>query len=354
MNTQKHTNTQKVPAAASSDAPRSVSAVSTGASSNESRSVASAPAGSSPDTSRRRRLQGHALALLTATIWGLTFVSTKTLLQSFTPFEIQLTRFVIAFLVLCCIHPRVLRVKRARDEVFFALAGLTGVTVYFLLENMALTYSTAANISVIVSSAPLFIAIFAVVFGYQKRLRALFFVGFVVAMAGIVLISFGEDDVAGVHWGDLLALAAAIVWGVYSNITPKLYAQGYETLAIVKHTFAWGIIFMLLLVPVMGFAPDLHLLVQPVNLLNILFLGLLASAMCYITWNSALSRLGSSLAGVYLYLQPAVTIVASILFLHEALTWRIAAGVILVLAGLLLSEGKLPGRRQMGKTADAR
>ena len=292
---------------------------------------------------------GHIAALFTALVWGITFVSSKVLLESFSPFEILLSRFTIALLVLFILRPRRLRLQRPADELLFAAAGLTGVVAYFLLENIALTMATASNISVTVSVAPMFIAIFATIIGREHALRPTFIIGFFIAMAGIILISFADTSTASVGWGDLMAIGAAIVWGVYSNIIAVLNDRGYESIAVVKRVFLWGVVIMLGISPFMGVSLDFSRFLNPVNAGNILFLGLLASGCCYITWSYSVNNLGASMAGVYIYLQPAITIVAAILFLGEPFTARIGLGLVLVLAGLLLSEGKLTALLRLPK-----
>ena len=77
------------------------------------------------------------------------------------------------------------------------------------------------------------------------------------------------------------------------------------------------------------------------NLLNLLFLGLGASALCFVTWNSAVRLLGAVRTSVYIYLTPVITIVASVLILHEPFTWMTGIGTVLTLAGLVLSEGRV-------------
>ena len=97
-------------------------------------------------------------ALFSAIVWGVTFVSTKALLGDFEPVEILIIRMSIGFLVLCVLCPRLLHVTDRRQEIWFAAAGLCGICLYYLLENIALTYTMASNVGVIVAVAPFFTA----------------------------------------------------------------------------------------------------------------------------------------------------------------------------------------------------
>lgn len=109
----------------------------------------------------RQRTLGHAAALMTILIWGTTFVSTKVLLRDFTPVTVLFTRFVIGYAFLWCLKPRFLPFSGWKKEFLFAGAGLTRVTLYFLLENIALTHTFASNVGIIVAVVPFFTALLA-------------------------------------------------------------------------------------------------------------------------------------------------------------------------------------------------
>ena len=105
-------------------------------------------------------MKGHLAAFVTIFIWGTTFISTKVLLKSFSPIEILFIRFLIGYATLWLVYPHQLKPAEKKQELCFAAAGLCGVTLYYLMENMALTYTLASNVGVIISIAPFFTAIF--------------------------------------------------------------------------------------------------------------------------------------------------------------------------------------------------
>ena len=281
---------------------------------------------------------GHLAALFTAVVWGTTFISTKVLLRDFQPVEILLFRFVLGFLALGLIYPRRLTGTSLRQELTFAGAGLCGVSLYFLLENIALTYTMASNVGVIISVSPFFTAIFSRMFLKEEPLRANFFLGFLLAIAGIFLISFNGQRLALDPLGDVLALLAALVWAAYSVLTKRIGGYGYHTILTTRRIFFYGILFMLPAVLMMDFRLDLTQLGNPVSLGNLLFLGLGASALCFVTWNFAVKAMGAVKTSVYLYLVPVITVVASSLILRETITPMAGAGTALTLSGLILSE----------------
>lgn len=296
---------------------------------------------------KKKQMVGHITALLTIVLWGTTFISTKILLIDFNPVEILFIRFIIGLVALMLVAPSRMKVNNIRHEVLFALAGLTGITLYYLLENIALTYSLACNIGVVLSVAPMFTAILAHFFLEGERLRFNFFLGFLVAIIGIFIISFeGQTTLQLNPLGDILAILAAFVWAIYSIITKKISSYGYNTIHITRRTFTYGILFMLPTLGFFGFDITMNQLFKPLNLFNILFLGLGASATCFVTWNYAVKLLGAVKTSVYIYLAPVVTIITSVLVLHERITPLAAFGTILTFAGLIISESKISMKKK--------
>lgn len=287
---------------------------------------------------RNSRTAGHLAALFTILIWGTTFISTKILLAEFQPVEILFSRFLIGLLALCLAHPRRLRGTTRRQELTFAAAGLCGICLYYLLENIALTYTMASNVGVITSVAPFFTAIASHLFLDEERPRASFFIGFVLAIAGIALISFNGSKLELNPAGDLLALLAAMIWAFYSVLTKKISAYGYSTILTTRRVFCYGILFMLPTLFFLPFQLELTRFADPVCLFNILFLGLGASALCFVTWNFGVKVLGTVRSSVYIYMVPVITVVTSAIILQEKITVLAAFGTALTLAGLFLSE----------------
>lgn len=305
---------------------------------------------------RNRKLAGHLAALFTIIIWGTTFISTKVLLADFMPVEILFIRFVLGFAVLFLACPHRMRKVGRRQEIVFALAGLCGICLYYLLENIALTYTLASNVGVIISIAPFFTAILSHVFlKADGKLKANFFAGFVVAMAGVVLMSYHGTKLELNPAGDVLAVLAAFVWACYSILTRKISSFEYPVslarwrviVLTTRRTFLYGILFM---IPVLVFQKmvsggeaanrgfELERFLDVTNGLNFLYLGLGASAICFVTWNLAVKILGAVKTSVYIYLVPVITVVTSVLVLNEPVTWVSAAGTVLAIAGLFLSE----------------
>ena len=289
---------------------------------------------------------GHLASLLTIIIWGTTFISTKILLADFQPVEILFFRFVMGLIALMLVYPRRLKGTSRQQELTFAAAGLCGICLYYLLENIALTYTMASNVGVIISVAPFFTALLSHLVLKEEKPKANFFVGFVVAMAGIFLISFNGSKLELNPAGDLLALLAALIWACYSVLTKKISGYGYHTILTTRRIFCYGILFMIPTLFLFDFKLELARFANPVYLFNIIFLGLGASALCFVTWNFAVKVLGAVKTSIYIYMVPVITVVTSVVILHEQITALAAVGTVLTLAGLFLSESKLFLRKE--------
>ena len=291
----------------------------------------------------QRQILGHFAALFTIIVWGITFISIKVLLVPFTPVEIMFYRLALAVAALFIVSPPRLAWGRLeggalRDEWKIMAAGLCGVTLYFLFQNLALSYTLAANVSVLISATPLFTALVSRAV-LNEKLKANFLLGFTAAMAGIILIAFNGSLVLKLNpLGDLLSILAALVWAFYSVLIKKVSVRQEAVLVVTRKVLFYGFLFLLPVLPLFEFRLGLERLSVLPNLLNLLFLGVGASALCYLTWNYALHLLGPVKSSVYLYMVPVVTIVVSLLVLHEPITPAAGIGMALILSGMALSE----------------
>ena len=180
----------------------------------------------------------------------------------------------------------------------------------------------AALFTIIISVAPFFTAILSRLFlKSEGKLRANFFTGFVVAMAGVALISFNGSKLELNPMGDLLAVLAAFVWAcLHEHLATAARVHSFTAFGkIVYHEIGLE-----------RFAGVTHLL-------NILYLGLGASALGFVTWNLAVKALGAVKTSTYIYMVPVITVVTSVLALKEPVTWVSVMGTVLAVAGLFLS-----------------
>ena len=252
----------------------------------------------------------HLIAILTVAIWGLTFIATKVLINhGLTPQEIFFYRFLIAYIGIWAISPKHLFADNLKDELWLVAGGVFGGSLYFFTENTALGITQASNVS----------------------LLALIGVGLVVFNGSVVL------KLSPV--GDLLTLLAALSWAFYSLVIKRMTGR-YPTVFITRKIFFYGVLTVLPAFLLHPLQPDFDVLLQPLVLSNLLFLAVQASLICYILWNVVLKQLGTMRASNYIYLNPLVTMVASVLILHEQITWITLMGAACIILGVYLAEKK--------------
>ena len=288
-----------------------------------------------------KTLQGHLVAAFTVVVWGVTFISTKILLTGLGPFEILVLRFALGYAALWLACPRCLPWQGLSGELPFALAGLSGICLYFLMENFALVVTQASNVGIIVSLAPFFTVLFSKLTRTGgEPLHWNYFAGLALSMTGMVCIGYNGLALGQEPLGDVLALGAAAVWGCYSVVTRNIVRGGLNIIVATRRIFFYGLVSMAPAMYVLGFAPDMALLASPLYLGNLLFLGLVASALCYVTWNRAVALLGALKTSAYIYAIPVIAVVTAFVVLDEPVTLLSGTGATLALTGLVIAERK--------------
>ncbi|TVL60517.1 multidrug transporter [Brachyspira hyodysenteriae] len=285
-----------------------------------------------------QNIKAYLCTFFSILMWGITFISTKILLRDFSPVEILFSRFLLGFSLLFIIYPKNNKMYSKKEEILFAITGLSGITLYYLFENMALNYSLASNVGILVAIGPLFTGIFASMF-LKEKLKTNFFVGFIFAIIGIAVITFNGKFILKINpIGDMFALLAAVMWGIYSVLVKKAADLGHNSILITKKTFMYGIIFMLPVMFFMGFDININDYLKPVNLINFLFLSFIACTLCFITWAYATKILGAVKTNTYIYLIPIITLITSKIVLNENITLFAIIGIIFILLGVIISQ----------------
>ena len=273
-------------------------------------------------------------------VWGETFVSSKVLLgHGMTPADIFFFRFVLAYLCMWLLPCRKLFSDSLGDELLMVLLGFTGGSLYFLAENTALEYSTASNVAILVSSTPVLTAILMSALYREERLNFRSAAGSAIAFVGMVLVVLNGQIVLHLNpKGDALALCAAICWASYSAILQKV-GRRYDVRFVTRKVFFYGILTIIpYFLAVRPLNIDMQVLSRPVVWGNLLYLGLIASMLCFVLWNRSVGILGTVRTTNILYSQPFFTMLAAFIVLGERITWMAMAGAALIVAGMVIFE----------------
>jgi len=309
----------------------------------------------------------HLLATLIVTVWGVTFISTKVLINSgLTPAQIFTIRFTIAYIgiwIVCLIkggRDKVLFTCNLKEELMMVFLGVTGGSLYFLTENTALAHTQASNAAFIVCIAPLLTLLLTLLLkrlfngplidGLEDvRLGFPLIGGTVMALTGMFLVVFNGYTLHISPKGDLLAFGAALCWALYSQFMSQMTLR-YGTFFATRKVFFYGLI---TIIPVILLSdnsniPDVQFSAFQVWG-NLLFLSVLASLFCFIGWNRVMAAIGNVTSTNYVYLNPVITLIAAIIILGESMTVTAAIGSAMILGGVILAGVKTKRTEQTKK-----
>ena len=279
----------------------------------------------------------NVMALATIIVWGITFVSTKSLIiNGLSPVEIFIIRFLIAYfctLVLC--HNRLWADTR-KDEFMMLAAGITGGSLYFIAENSALGITFASNVSLIICCAPIFTMTLGMVL-FRDTIKVSSWIGSIVAFLGVAIVVLNGSRQYGINpLGDMLTILAAFSWAAYCIILKRINCR-YSNLFITRKVFAYGVITAIIYYIVFPSEHQSKLTDLKSIIANLAFLSVGASFLCYLMWNTAVRHLGAERTSNYIYLVPIVTIISSSFILDEPFTITMAICTLLVIGGVFLS-----------------
>jgi drug/metabolite transporter (DMT)-like permease len=289
----------------------------------------------------RARSLAYVLLLIAILIWGFAYVVTKSGLDAVPPMMFALLRYAVASLLLVPValaRGGLARLPQPVPWRTLILMAIVGVTLYYVLFNLALAYTSASQTALIQSAFPAIVAILAV-FWLHERVTRQRFAGIGLAIAGVALIVTTQDDAAASNplLGNALAFASVLSWSVYTILAKRI--SNADPIAVTAVIALMGTV-MLVPVALLENANVSLTAIPRDGWLAILYLGGLASAASYLLYSRALRDIDASLVGTYINLSPVIGVVSGVLVLGESITTLAIVGGVLVLAGVWLSSRK--------------
>lgn len=293
-----------------------------------------------------KTILAHTLGIITVAIWGVTFINTRFAMSTgLHASELFVFRFAIAY---ACIWAYSLVRGRGkvrmwadslREELIFILLGITGGSLYFVTENAAVGSTHVNNVAFIVCTAPLYTVILGKMFTKSVKISGRLIAGSVAAILGVGVVIFNGQFVLNLSpKGDLLALSAALCWAVYSLLIKKVSDGRYGAVFVTRKVFAYGLLTVLPFFLVEPWHVTREMLSAPAVWGNIIYLGFVASFICFVTWSWVIKEIGALKTTNYVYLNPVTTVAASALTLDEPMTALAFVGSALILIGIYLAN----------------
>jgi len=282
----------------------------------------------------------YLLIIIAVIFWGSSFIATKVALKELSPETIISLRLIIASVFLfitAIVYKKDFSINLKSHGVIFLLALIA--VFHLMIQVTGLKYTTASNTGWIIGTAPIFMVILAAIF-FSEKIGMLKISGIIIAMFGLLLL-IGKGNIANVdlikNKGDLLVLASAFTWGVYSMVNKKI-SLSYSPLMTILY------LFLMMAIIIIPFNLNAASVNSVVNLslngwISILFLGLFCSGIAYVIWAYSLRDLESAKVGTFLYFEPLVTVVTAWLLLSESITaLMILSGIIITLGVILVNK----------------
>jgi drug/metabolite transporter (DMT)-like permease len=255
-----------------------------------------------------------------------------------TPIQILFFRYLIAVVFLSLLYPKFSKPVSLVGELLFLAIG-AALALYFVFENTALQLTYSSNVSLIVATIPFMTGALSCLF-YRKR----FFnlkntAGLVTAYLGVLVIIINTGRLEGIApGGDFLALAASLMFAIYSVLMQKT-GDRYTLIQLTRKVFLYGLLVLGVLFLATGQSPIPETIDTPA-VFSIFYLGIVASSLAFLLWNRAIQAIGPVKTNQYIYLIPVLTTLFSAVLLKEKITFMTVFGTLLILTGLYLSERK--------------
>ena len=283
----------------------------------------------------------HLAGIVAMVLWGMSFIWSTQAYQSLNPTTTILLRLVVATVFFTTI----LFVFRLNEKVkkehlgLFALAAMFEPFLYFIFEGYGLKNTSPIIGSAIIALIPLVTPIAARIF-LKERLSPMNIVGFIVSFVGVIVLLLNKDLEFTASPKGILFLSGAVLVAVGYSIALIKLTKLYKPLTITWMQNIIGMIYFIPLAIIMErFQPSAFANVHA-YFVPILCLGVFCSAIAYALWAFAFSKLGASRANVYSNLIPVFTAIFSYLLAIEDLTVNKIVGIVVVVAGLILSQLK--------------
>ncbi|MGZ0039969.1 DMT family transporter [Paenibacillus ottowii] len=278
----------------------------------------------------------YSSTILALLIWSTSFIATKAAYTTFPPLTLGLSRFIIASIVLgivLLIKKEHVKVK-PKDLATISFSGVLGITLYFSMENIGVSLTTASNAALIVASYPAITSLLEFIL-YKVKLSKYKICGIALAMIGVYfLTSVGESpDGKNQLIGNLILIGTGFAWAFYTFMTRKVVDK-YPPVTLSFYQTVAGSIFF---IPLALLEKDSWQAPTTGSFMLLMYLGVFCSVIAFLLYNYGLIKLSPSSSVSLMNLVPIFGVIFSVVLLHETVSWRQIIGGLVVIIGVLMS-----------------
>ena len=282
-----------------------------------------------------QKLLGYLYVIITMSAWGSTYVVSKFILGSVPPFTLLLLRYIVAAIVLYIIMiKKGLSKVEPQDYKYIFFIGFVGYFIGVGAQFIGTQLSNASMASLINSTNPIFIVLFAVPI-LKERITTTKMISIIAALIGAYII-IGKVQGSSILIGIVACIIAVSMWSLMSVVS-KRATEKYNALTVTTYSIIVAICFTL---PVSMYElftiPDIKLL-EPAVILSVLYLGVICTAIAFVLWSKSLSMMEAGICSLFYPIQPMVSVLLGWIFLKEKMNLSFFIGAVLIIAGVMFS-----------------
>ncbi|MBU0619322.1 DMT family transporter [Patescibacteria group bacterium] len=289
----------------------------------------------------------YLLLTLAAVIWGIDSTVAKPVLEVIPPITFSFFRFLIGSVLfaLALTSANIPKTINKKDLLKTASLAFVDSIMVIVLINFGIKYTTAANVSILVSLLPpIIIALLAAIL-LKEKLGKINILGMFTATLGVAFLTnlfWGLKDLIQTQFflGNVLIVIAALGWAIY-NIWGKPLFQKYHPTTITAYIFFFATLFTLPLA--IWEISHNQLQFPPKAIFGLLYNGIGSGFIGYFSWNKGLKAVSASKAGIFTYIVALSGVIAAVVFLKESLSPRFLIGGLLTCLGLYFTTRKVEG-----------
>lgn len=287
----------------------------------------------------KARTGAYVSVILAMIFWGITFVLFKLAAESFSPVAIIFLRLFVSIFFLfgfALLFKRLGRIKR-KDQKWFLLMALFEPFFYFLGEANGLMLVSPTVGAVLISTIPLFVP-FGAYYLFKEKLSKLNIIGLIVSFGGVLMVVLNKSSGTATDPRGILLLFVAVFSAVGYTLVARKLVEDYNPITITAYQSFYG---LLMFTPFFLFRelplPDLGS-ISNTSILSVLYLGVFGSGICFILLTTAIRELGAAKANIFANIVPVVAALVSFLLLKEPMPLMKVAGILVAIAGLLMTQ----------------